>query len=89
VVTDDAVAAAVCRILSAAKTRHYVVTARAVMRELGQEISHGRLRAVLCRFGFRFTRWGPADSVPKYIVDVESAREICKKIKRKKFKSFS
>jgi len=88
-VTDDAIAAAVCRILSTAKTRYYVVTARGVMRELGAEIRHGRLRAVLRRYGFRYIRRGPADSIPKYVVDVESARVICQKImERKKSKSF-
>jgi hypothetical protein len=88
VVTDDAIAAAVCRILSTAKTRYYVVTARAVMRELGQEIRHGRLRAVLRRFGFQFIRRGSADAVPKYVVDVESARRICGKIRERKKTSF-
>jgi hypothetical protein len=87
VVTDETIAAAVCRIISTAKTRYYVVTARAVMRELGQEVRHGRLRAVLNRYGFRYVRWGSADSVPKYVVDAESARLICQKI-RKKTKSF-
>jgi hypothetical protein len=84
VVTDEAIAAAVCRITSTAKTRYYVVTARAVMRELGQEIRHGRLRAVLRRYGFQYIRRGPADSVPKYVVDVESALQICRKIREKK-----
>jgi len=87
-VTDDAIAAAVCRILSTAKTRQYVVTARAVMRVLGQEISHGKLRAVLNKYGFRYVRWGAADSVPKYVVDVESARRICEKIKERKKSAF-
>ena len=86
--TDDAIAAAICRILSTAKTRYYVVTARAVMRELGAEIRHGRLRAVLRRYGFQYIRYGTADSVPKYVVDVESARVICQKMVRKKSKSF-
>ncbi|MFZ8810848.1 MAG: hypothetical protein ACO2PN_22415 [Pyrobaculum sp.] len=83
-VSDDAIAAAVCRILSTAKTRYYVVTARGVMRELGQEIRHGRLRAVLRRFGFQYIRHGTADSLPKYVVDVESAKKICQKIREKK-----
>jgi hypothetical protein len=78
-VTDEAVAAAVCRILSTAKTRQYVVTARAVMRELGAEMQSGRLRAVLRRYGFVYTRVGNYD-VGKYVVDVESARRICEKI---------
>ena len=86
--TDDAIAAAVCRILSTAKTRYYVVTARAVMRELGAEIRHGRLRAVLRRYGFQYIRRGATDSVPKYVVDVESARRICEKIKERKKSAF-
>jgi len=85
-VTDDAIAAAVCRILSTAKTRYYVVTARAVMRELGAEIRHGRLRAVLRRYGFQYIRRGA--TVPKYVVDVESARRICEKIKERKKSKF-
>jgi len=88
-VTDEAIVAAVCRILSTAKTRYYVVTARGVMRVLGQEIRHGRLRAVLRYYGFQFTRWGPADSLPKYVVDVESAKRICEKIREKKKRLFS
>ena len=86
--TDEAIAEAVCRILSTAKTRFYVVTARGVMRVLGEEMRHGRLRAVLKRYGFRFVRHGAADSAPKYIVDVESARPICKKMERRKKRSF-
>jgi len=82
-VTDDAIVAAICRILSAAKTRHYVVTARGVMRELGAEIRHGRLRAVLRRYGFKYVRAGTPD-VAKYVVDVESARTICQKMEKKK-----
>jgi hypothetical protein len=87
VVTDEDIAAAICRILSTAKTRYYVVTARAVMRELGAEMRHGRLRAVLRRYGFQYIRRGAPDSLPKYVVDVESARRICEKM-RKKSKSF-
>ncbi len=86
-VTDEAIAAAVCRIVSTAKTWQYVVTARAVMRMLGQEIPNGRLRAVLRKYGFRYTRVGSYD-VGKYVVDVESAREICRKIKEKKKSRF-
>jgi len=82
-VTDDAIAAAVCRILSTAKTPRYVVTARGVMRELGVEIRHGRLRAVLRRFGFKYVRVGTPDAA-KYVVDVESARAICRKMEKKK-----
>ena len=84
--TDDAIAAAVCRILSTAKTPRYVVTARGVMRALGREIPHGALRAVLDRYGFRYVRAGTADVV-KYVVDVASARSICKKIIRRKKKA--
>ena len=86
--TDEAIAEAVCRILSTAKTRYYVVTARGVMRELGEEIRHGRLRAVLKKYGFLYIRRGPVDSVPKYVVDVESARAVCQKLERKKTRSF-
>jgi len=86
VVTDEAIAEAVCHILSTARTRQYVVTARAVMRELGEEIRNGALRAVLRRYGFRFIRHGPVDSVPKYVVDVESARPICQKIRERRKK---
>jgi hypothetical protein len=82
-VTDDAIATAVCRILSTAKTRYYVVTARGVMRELGAEIRHGRLRAVLRRSGFKYVRVGGSDAA-KYVVDVESARVICRKMEKKK-----
>ncbi len=82
-VTDEAIVVAVCRILSTAKTRQYVVTARAVMRELGYEIPNGRLRAVLRKYGFVYRRVGNYD-VGKYVVDVESAREICQKKARKK-----
>ncbi len=85
-VTDLEVAETVCRILSTAKTRQYVVTARAVMRELGYEIPNGRLRAVLNKYGFRYTRVGSYD-VGKYVVDVESAREICQKKVRARKKS--
>jgi len=87
-VTDKAIAAAVCRILSTAKTRFYVVTARGVMHVLGEEIRNGALRAVLRRYGFKYVRYGTADSIPKYVVDVESAREICQKLVRRKKRSF-
>jgi 6-phosphofructokinase len=83
VVTDDAIAEAVCRILATAKTRRYVVTARAVMRVLGREMPHGALRAALNKYGFRYVRAGTAD-IAKYIVDVESARPICEKIMKRK-----
>jgi hypothetical protein len=89
VVTYEDVAAAVCRILSTAKTRQYVVTARGVMYVLGQEIRHGVLRATLNRYGFRYVPVHKAD-VGKYVVEVESAKPICEKImkKRKKKSSF-
>ena len=77
------VAAAICRILSTAKTRHYVVTARAVMRLLGRDLPQGALRAVLNRYGFKYIRAG-TDDVVKYVVDVESARRICEKLGRRK-----
>jgi hypothetical protein len=86
-VTEDAVAAAVCRILSTAKTRQYVVTARAVMHALGQEIRQGALRATLRRFGFKYVRVGGSDAA-KYVVDVEVARRICEKIERRKKRLF-
>jgi len=82
-VTDEAVAAAVCQILSTAKTRRYVVTARAVMHVLGQELRQGALRATLNRYGFKYVRVSGSDAA-KYVVDVESARRICEKIKKKK-----
>ena len=82
----ELVAEAVCRILSTARTPRYVVTARAVMRALGREIPHGALRATLDRYGFRYARAGTAD-VAKYVVDVESAREICEKLGRRKKKA--
>ena len=85
-VMDEDVAAAVCRILSTAKTRQYVVTARAVMRLLGREVPHGVLRAVLNKYGFQYVRVSPT---AKYVVDAESARYICRKIKRKKGWFFS
>ncbi len=85
-VTDEEIAVAVCSILSTAKTRQYVVTARAVMRELGYEIPNGRLRAVLRKYGFIYRRVGNYD-VGKYVVDVESAREICQKKVRARKKS--
>ncbi len=85
-VTDLEIAETVCRILSTAKTRQYVVTARAVMRTLGYEIPNGRLRAVLRRFGFAYRRVGGYD-VGKYVVDVESARRICEKIMKRKKRS--
>ena len=78
---EEAVAWAVCQILSTAKTRQYVVTARAVMHVLGREVPHGVLRAVLNRYGFQYVRVSPT---AKYVVDVESARRICEKIKKKK-----
>ena len=77
------VATTVCRILSTAKSRQYVVTIRAIIRELGREIPHGVLRAALDRYGFRYVRAGTAD-VAKYVVDVETARHICQKIMRRK-----
>jgi hypothetical protein len=82
----ELVAAAVCRILSTARTRRYVVTARAVMRELGREVPHGALRATLNRYGFRYVPVHKSD-VGKYVVDVESARPICEKIMKKKKKT--
>ena len=77
------VATAICRILSTSRTRHYVVTARAVMRVLGREIPHGALRVALDKYGFKYVRAGTAD-VAKYIVDVESAKPICEKIMKRK-----
>ncbi len=77
------VADAICRIISTSKTRRYVVTARAVMRLLGREIPHGALRAALNKYGFRYVRVGNPDAV-KYVVDVETSRPICEKIRRKK-----
>jgi uncharacterized membrane protein len=53
------------------------------MRALGREIPHGVLRAVLDRYGFRYVRVGTAD-VAKYVVDVEAAKPICKKIMKRK-----
>jgi len=81
-VSYEDVATAVCRILSTAKSRQYVVTIRAVIRELGREIPHGVLRAVLNRYAFKYMRVG--GDVGKYVVDVESARSICEKIIRRK-----
>jgi hypothetical protein len=83
VVTED-VAAAVCKILSTAKTRRYVVTARGVMRILGRDLPQGVLRAVLNKYGFRYVSIDT--NVGKYVVDVESARPICEKIKRRRRK---
>jgi hypothetical protein len=83
VASYEDVAAAICRILSTAKTRHYVVTARAVMRTLGRDLPQGALRAVLNHYGFRYMRVG-TDDVVKYIVDVEAAKPICEKIMRRK-----
>lgn len=73
------IATAICKILSTAKTRQYVVTARGVARALGSEIPPRALRAALNRYGFKYMRVGSVD-VGKYVVDVESAREICRKI---------
>lgn len=84
-VTDEAIAVAVCRILNTAKTRQYVVTARAVMHVLGREVPHGVLRAVLRRYGFKYVR---VSGVAKYVVDVESARRICGKLEKKKKNRF-
>jgi hypothetical protein len=86
VVTYEDVAAAVCRILSTAKTPRYVVTARAVMRVLGREIPHGVLRAALNRYGFAYVRVGNSDA-GKYVVEVESAKPICEEIMKKKKKA--
>lgn len=86
VVDDDAIAEAVCRILSTAKTRQYVVTARNVMRVLGEEIHNGALRSVLRRYGFRYMRVGSYD-LGKYVVDVEHARKICERLRRRKKRS--
>jgi len=83
VASYEDVAAAICRILSTAKTRRYVVTARAAMRMLGREIPHGALRAALNRFGFRYVRVSNSDA-GKYIVDVDAARLICEKIMKRK-----
>jgi hypothetical protein len=83
VASYEDVAVAICRILSTSKTRRYVVTARAVMHTLGRDLPHGALRAVLNRYGFRYARAGTADVV-KYVVDVESARRICEKLRRRK-----
>ncbi len=83
VAADEAIAAAVCRILSTAKTRQYVVTARAVMKVLGREIKHGTLRAVLDKYGFVYMRVGSSDAA-KYVVDVEAAKPICEKIMKRK-----
>jgi hypothetical protein len=88
VVTHEDVVEAVCRILFTAKTRRYVVTARGVMRVLGREMPHGVLRAALDRYGFRFVRAGSAD-VAKYVVDVEHARAICEKIRKRRKKRAS
>ncbi len=85
-VTDLEIAETVCRILSTAKTRQYVVTARAVMRVLGREIPHGVLRAALNKYGFKYVRVGGSDTA-KYVVDVESARRICEKIMKRKKKA--
>jgi hypothetical protein len=84
VVTED-VAAAVCRILSTAKTRRYVVTTRGVMRILGRDLPQGVLRAVLNKYGFSYVPVHKSDA-GKYVVDVESARPICEKIKRRRRK---
>jgi len=81
VVYED-VATAVCRILSTAKSRQYVVTIRAVIRELGREIPHGVLRATLNRYAFKYVRVG--GDVGKYVVDVEAAKPICERIIRRK-----
>jgi len=81
VVTYEDIAAAVCRILSTAKTRQYVVTIHGVMRVLGREIPPRALRAALNKYGFKYVRVGSSD-VGKYVVDVESARLICRKIIR-------
>jgi hypothetical protein len=87
VVTYEDVAAAVCRILSTAKTRRYVVTARGVMRTLGREIPHGVLRAALDRYSFTYAPVHKS-AAGKYVVEVESAKLICEKImKRRKKKS--
>ena len=81
--TEEAVAEAVCRILSTAKTPRYVVTARAVMHVLGSDLPQGVLRAVLNRYGFKYVRISKSDAA-KYVVDVESARHICEKLRRRK-----
>jgi hypothetical protein len=86
VVTYEDVAAAVCRILSTAKTRQYVVTARAVMWVLGREIPHGVLRAVLNKYGFSYAAVHKSDA-GKYVVDVEAAKPICEKIMKRKKKA--
>ena len=80
---EEAVAEAVCRILSTAKTPRYVVTARGVMRELGRDLPQGVLRAALNSYGFKYVRVGTGGAV-KYVVDVESARRICEKLRRRK-----
>jgi hypothetical protein len=85
VVSYEEVAAAVCRILSTAKTRRYVVTARGVMRALGREIPHGVLRAALDSYGFRYVRVSSSDT-GKYVVDIESAKPICEQITKRKKK---
>jgi hypothetical protein len=82
VATYEDIAMAVCRILSTARTRRYVVTIRGVMRVLGREIPHGALRATLDRYGFRYTRVG--GDVGKYIVDAETAKLLCEKLGRRK-----
>jgi hypothetical protein len=84
-VTYEDVAAAVCRILSTAKTRRYVVTARGVMRALGAELPHGVLRAALSRYGFRYVPVHKSDA-GKYVVEVEHARPICEKIMKRRKK---
>jgi len=80
---EEAVAEAVCSILSTAKTPRYVVTARGVMRELGRDLPQGVLRAALNRYGFKYVRAGTSGAV-KYIVDVEAAKPICEKLRRRK-----
>jgi len=87
-VTEEAIAEAVCRILTAAKTPRYVVTARAVMRLLGRDLPQGVLRAALNRYGFKYIRVNKTDAA-KYVVDVESARRICEKLRRRKKRVFS
>jgi hypothetical protein len=80
--SHEDIAVAICRILSTSKTRHYVVTARAVMRKLGRDMPHGVLRATLDKYGFMYTRVG--SDVVKYIVDAEAAKHICEKIMKRK-----
>jgi hypothetical protein len=86
--THEDVAVAVCKILSTAKTRQYVVTIRGVMRVLGREIPHGVLRAVLNKYGFSYAAVHKSD-VGKYVVDVEAAKPICEKIRGKRRRVFS